>query len=170
VTATDPVGELDVDYSSPGSAPVSWAAASEQLASAEVYWVSTVRPDGRPHVTPIAALWIDGAVCFSTGPEERKAANLARNRRVVVMTGCNAFGRGLDVVLEGEAVAVHDGSTLERLADAFATKYEGHFGFRVEQGRFARDGGGVADVYRVAPVKAFAYGRGATFSATRFRF
>ena len=32
-----------------------------------------------PHVTTIAAVWLDGAVHFTTGERERKATNLARN-------------------------------------------------------------------------------------------
>ena len=73
----------------------------------QIYWLSTVRPDGRPHVTPIAAVWLDGALHFCTGPTERKAKNLARNRYCVVTTGTNAL-EGLDVVIEGEAVRVTD--------------------------------------------------------------
>ena len=32
-----------------------------------MFWLSTVRPDGRPHVTPVVAAWVEGAVWFSTG-------------------------------------------------------------------------------------------------------
>ena len=149
---------------------VPWAVASAELANAEVYWLSTVRPDGRPHATPVAAVWMNGSVYFSTGPEERKSKNLAHNARIVVATGCNMFRSGLDVIIEGAAAAVRDRSTLERLAEAFATKYEGHFGFTVSDGRFTHDEGGSADVYEVAPIKAFAYGRGPTFTATRYCF
>jgi hypothetical protein len=115
-------------------------------------------------------VWENDSLYFSTGPEERKAANLGRNARVVITTGCNEFRRGLDVVIEGEAVAVHGRSTLHRLANAFATKYEGNSGLTASDGRFTQQGGGVADVYEVTPARIFAYGRGATFSATRFRF
>src|SRR3954453_22382939 len=170
MSENQPVVELDAPYSSDGATPVPWASASSELANAEVYWLSTVRPDGRPHVTPIAGVWIDGSMYFSTGPQERKAMNLARNARVVITTGCNAFRSGLDVVIEGDAVAERDRSTLRRLADAFATKYEGHFGFTVGDGRFVHERGGTADVYEVAPAKGFAYGRGSMFTATRFRF
>jgi hypothetical protein len=168
--ANEPEANLDAPYSSDGASPVSWAMVSSELAAAEVYWISTVRPDGRPHVTPIAGVWENGSLYVATGPEERKADNLAHNARVVVTTGCNAFRRGLDVVIEGDAVAVRGQSTLQQLASAFAAKYEGHFGFTVRDRRFAHDDGGSADVYQVSAAKAFAYGRGATVSATRFRF
>ena len=35
-------------------------------------WLTTVRADGRPHVTPLVAVWLDDAIHFSTGPEEQK--------------------------------------------------------------------------------------------------
>jgi hypothetical protein len=170
MTVNEPVVELDAPYSSADATPVPWSVASSELDKAEVYWLATVRPDGRPHVTPIAGVWMHGCVHFATGPEERKADNLAHNSRVVVTTGCNAFRAGLDVIVEGVAVSVRDDAVLARLADAFATKYDGHFGFAVRDGRFVHEQGGAADAYRVAPTKAFAYGRGSTFTATRFRF
>ena len=52
----EPVAELEPQFSSDNATPTPWAEACEHLATARVYWLSTVRPDGRPHVTPIAAL------------------------------------------------------------------------------------------------------------------
>ncbi|HZC70690.1 MAG TPA: pyridoxamine 5'-phosphate oxidase family protein [Jatrophihabitans sp.] len=164
------VAELDAPYSSDGATPTPWADVTTELEQAGVYWLSTVRPDGRPHVTPVAGVWLDGSLFFPTGTEERKAHNLAHNAETVVTTGCNDFRSGLDVVIEAPARPMRDHGTLHRLADAFAVKYDDHFGFRVGEGRFGHDPGGAADVYEVAPVKVFAYGRGAKYSATRFRF
>ena len=49
---TTPVTELDARFSS-SATPTAWAEALQRLKEAEVFWVSTVRPDGRPHVTPL---------------------------------------------------------------------------------------------------------------------
>src|SRR5262245_27224490 len=49
-------------FSSEGVAPVPWTEARSRLGAAEVFWVSTVRPDGRPHVTPLIAVWLDEAL------------------------------------------------------------------------------------------------------------
>jgi Pyridoxamine 5'-phosphate oxidase len=76
------------------------------LEAAELFWISTVRADGRPHVTPLVAAWLDGAIHFHTGADEQKAANLRANPHVVLTTGCNRWNEGLDVVVEGEAVRV----------------------------------------------------------------
>ena len=166
---TDPVVELDERYSDPAGKPTAWSKARDELETAGVYWLSTVRPGGRPHVTPIAAVWMGGALYFATGPDEQKSQKLAGNPRVVVTTGSNDFGKGLDVVVEGDARRVSDEPTLARLADAFAIKYDDVFGFKVGDGRFSHDEG-VADVYEVSPAKAFGYRRGKVGSATRFRF
>jgi nitroimidazol reductase NimA-like FMN-containing flavoprotein (pyridoxamine 5'-phosphate oxidase superfamily) len=165
-----PVVELDAPYSSPDAKPTPWDVARHHLDAAGVYWLSTVRPDARPHVTPVAAVWMDRSLYFSTGPTERKARNLERNPGCVVATGCNLFDEGLDVVVEGEAVRTEDEQTLGRLATLFAEKYQDVFGFTVRDRAFAHDEGGVAYVFEVAPVKAFSYMRGERGSATRYRF
>jgi hypothetical protein len=111
----EPVDELDARYSSEGVDPIAWARARGQLEAAEVYWLSTVRPDGRPHVTPVLAVWLDRAMYFTTGPEERKARNLAGNPHCVLTTGSNALNEGLDLVVEGAAVRVTDDAVLRQL-------------------------------------------------------
>src|SRR3981081_4741332 len=62
-----PVEELDTRFSSAGASPTPWPEARERLSEAEVFWLSTVRPDGRPHVTPLLSLWHNDALYFSTG-------------------------------------------------------------------------------------------------------
>ena len=34
------------------------------LEQAQFYWLATARPDGRPHVMPILAVWLDGGLYF----------------------------------------------------------------------------------------------------------
>jgi hypothetical protein len=75
----EPITELGA-FSSPSSTPSEWSLGRAALTNAEVYWLSTVRPDGRPHVTPLRGVWLVGAMYFCTGPDERKAKNLAENR------------------------------------------------------------------------------------------
>jgi hypothetical protein len=166
-----PVPELDPRFSSPGSTPTPWSAAWEQLETAKTYWLSTVRPDRRPHVTTIAGVWLDGAIHFVTGPSERKAKNLAAgNSRVVVTTGCNGWD-GLDIVVEGEAIPVTDADRLQRLVEAFARKYDDVFGYRVQDGRL--QAAGAADgplAFEVRATTAFGFAKGASFSQTRWRW
>lgn len=165
-----PNAELDTPFSDDDAVPTPWPTASDGWESAGIYWVSSVRPDRQPHVTPVAGLWMDDAFYFSTGADEQKGKNLARNPRCVVTTGCNAFREGLDLVIEGSVAKVVDPATLAALADRFASKYEDFFGFRAGEGVFSGDEGGGGYVFEVAPAKAFAYNRNGGFSATRYRF
>jgi general stress protein 26 len=168
---TSPTAQLDPTFSTPGAPPTGWEAVTTALEAAEVYWLTTVRPDGRPHTTPLIALWHDDAVWFCTGPGERKAHNLAANAHVTVTTGCNTIGQGLDVIVEGDAERVTDHAALERVAELYVAKYTEDWRFQVVDGAFeAPDNPGPAHVFRVAPTKAFAFAKGSPFSQTRYRF
>ncbi|MER6998312.1 pyridoxamine 5'-phosphate oxidase family protein [Streptomyces sp. NPDC000410] len=166
-----PRTELDPRYSSADATATPWPRAVAVLEEAEIFWLSTVRPDGRPHVTPLIAPWVDGALYFCTGEEECKARNLAANPRVVLTTGTNAYDKGLDVVIEGEAVHVTDERRLTRLAEAWEAQYGPEWHFGVRDGAFhSEQHNGRALVFEVAPRTAFGFGRGETFSQTRWRF
>lgn len=162
----EPTTELQPQFSSDGATPAPWAEVSELLEEAKIYWLATVRPEGRPHVTPLFAVWLDGAIYFATGSSERKAKNLVGNSHCIVTTGCNVV-KGLDVVLEGDAVQVSEESKLQRIADRYSSKYD--WQYEVRDGAFYGDGGR-AEVYEVAPTTAFGFGKGEPFSQTRYRF
>jgi nitroimidazol reductase NimA-like FMN-containing flavoprotein (pyridoxamine 5'-phosphate oxidase superfamily) len=170
MAGTEPAVELDARFSSDTATATAWAQARERLEAAEVYWLSTVRPDGRPHVTPLIAVWLDHALYFSTGPTERKARNLAENPHCILVTGCNALDEGLDLVVEGDAVRVSDEAMLQRIADAFESKYGSDWHFDVRDGAFHQPQAGLALVYEVVPSKVLGFGKGAVFSQTRYRF
>src|SRR5437762_867021 len=111
VDQNNPVVELHPQFSSDGATPTPWAVARELLEKASIYWLVTVRPDGRPHVTPLFAVWLEGVLYFCTGPTERKAKNMLSNSHCVITTGCNVI-EGLDLVVEGDAVKVDDEARL----------------------------------------------------------
>ena len=125
----EPSTSLDTRFSDSDATPTTWVDAVRILESAELFWITTVRDDGRPHVTPLVAVWLAGALYFSTGADEQKAVNLRTNSHVILTTGCNQWDGGLDVVVEGEASRVTDQSTLEHLADAWRTKWDGRWRF-----------------------------------------
>ncbi|MEU0627334.1 pyridoxamine 5'-phosphate oxidase family protein [Streptomyces sp. NPDC005989] len=165
----EPYAELDGDYSDKNATACPWSTARTLLTGAELYWLSTVRPDGRPHVTPLIGVWADGALHFATGAEERKARNLAANPEVVLTTGTNTMSEGLDVVVEGRAERVTDEGRLDLLATAWEAKYGPEWHFDVQGGAFVQSGR-TALVFQVRPRKAFGFGKGARFSQTRWRF
>ena len=113
---TDPVSShLDSRFSNPGAEATGWDVTLQALEQAELFSVTTVRTDGRPHTTPLVAVWWDGALYFSTGVGEQKEVNLRNDRRVIFMTGRNHWDQGLDIVVEGEADRVKDHDRLERV-------------------------------------------------------
>ena len=156
-------------FSEPESTPTPWAQAIEQLRASDTYWLSTVRPDGRPHVTPLIAVWHAEALWFATGPEERKAKNLAANPSCVLTTGCSDLAEGaLDLMIEGRAEQVTDDAELEPVATVFADKYpNGPWDFVVRDGAFSdRAAGGHIVVFRVRPMRGLGFRKGDHFSQT----
>jgi len=173
----EPVTELS-PFSSDDAVATAWTRARQALQDAGVYWLSTVRPDGRPHVTPLLGVWLKGALHFCTGSTERKAKNLAANRECVLTTGRNDL-EGLDLVVEGEAIAVTVRSELRAIADCFESKYGPHF--KSPDGtwsglgdaiRSADEGSTVSRLleFRVEPKTAFGFGKGTPNSQTRWVF
>lgn len=55
---TNPVTTLDPRFSDPGAVATDWDETRRALEAAQLFWITTVRRDGRPHVTPLVAVWI----------------------------------------------------------------------------------------------------------------
>ncbi len=117
----EPITTLDTRYSEPDGVVTSWEQTRRVLETAELFWLSTVRTDGRPHVTPVVAVWHDGTIHFNSADTSQKVINLRGNPHVILTTGCNRWEEGLDVVVEGEAVRITDHDRLEQLARVWAT-------------------------------------------------
>lgn len=171
MTSTDrmePVPEQDVRFGDPTSAPTPWSDTFHVLETAQLFWISTVRTDGRPHVTPLPAIWHEDRLHFCTGLEEQKAHNMEWNQHVAVTTGDNRWNEGLDVVVEGIVDRVLDDLRLGSLADLWRRKYSGDWDFAVEGGMFLQ-GSSSAAVFEVVPTKVLAFAKG-QFAQTRYRF
>jgi len=175
---SEPTVALDHRFSSEDATARPWSEIVSVLEDSEIFWLSTVRRDGRPHVTPLPAIWLDNILHFCTGPEEQKTRNLEVNPQCILTTGGNAFRSGLDVVVEGRATRVMDASLLERLAALWVSKLDWPFeavegGFRERTSEIVGEGSddhGIALVFGVAPTKILAFGKGEPFSQTSYRF
>ena len=172
-----PTGQIDPRYGDASATAPSWEAIEKLLVEAQLYWIITVRTDGRPHAVPLVGVWYDGAFSFCTGFEEQKQRNLDANPQVAVSTGgmgANGWSSGRDVVVEGAAERVTDAETLQALADAWFAKYGEDWHFEVRGQEFvelSNSGGsteGGARVYRVAPSKVLAFGDAHGQTAYRF--
>ena len=164
-------GKLDARFSQ-ATEPVGWEQVSDVLAAAELYWLTTMRKDGRPHITPLIGAWVDDSFVFCTGPEEQKAQTLAASTAVAVTTGVNTWKDGLDVVVEGYAERLTGLDKLTRLADAIREKYHGVWDFTPHDDGFGHtdDSGDrqIAYVFRVLPDKVLAFAK-SPHGQTRFR-
>ncbi|HLX59326.1 MAG TPA: pyridoxamine 5'-phosphate oxidase family protein [Ktedonobacteraceae bacterium] len=161
----EPITQLDPRHSGPDGVVTPWEETRRVLETAELFWISTVRADGRPHVTPCVAVWRDEAIHFTAEETAQKTVNLRGNPHVILTTGSNQMG-GLTVVVEGDAVQITDQDTLARLASVWATKswpYQvrnGYFSLYDEDDQRVLTDSGL--VFSVTPTKVFAFGRGQT--------
>jgi hypothetical protein len=150
--------------------PTAWSVGRDRLASGQWYWLATVRPDGRPHVMPILAVWLDDALYFSTNPGARKRKNLIHNAHCVITVA----HEDAHLVVEGTAARVLDEAQLRRVAAVYADKYDWHV--TVHNGYFEAEYGAPTagpphfEVYAITPSVAFGFGTDETFSPTRWRF
>lgn len=154
-------------YGNPSATAPSRAEVERLLAAASLYWLVTVRREGRPHAVPLCGLWRDGAFFFCTGDAEQKMRNLSRNPHVSVLAGplgADGWGRGKDIGVEGVVEPVEDPALLQSLADGWLEKYDGDWRFEVRDGRFFEvsdqgDGrGDGARVFRVEVSKVLVFG------------
>jgi nitroimidazol reductase NimA-like FMN-containing flavoprotein (pyridoxamine 5'-phosphate oxidase superfamily) len=156
-----------------GLEPIPW---SRALAALESFtgpehrsFLATTRPDGRPHLAGVGALWDGGKVYIVSGEATRKSQNLAKNPACAVSMSL----KDTDLVIEGRAERVTDDATLERLAKRYA---DAGWPARVEDGAFTYDysapsaGPPPWSLYEVTPTTVFGVLAAEPGGATRWRF
>jgi hypothetical protein len=162
---------LDTIY---GSDTIPWSRPRDLLAAAAsgsgtAFFLGTVRPDGRPHSAAFGGAWYEGDLYFQTGPETRKARNVAANPACTI----SASLPGLDLVVEGEAERVVDTPTLEAIAAIYR---ETGWPVDVEGEAFTAPysapsaGPPPWHLFRVTPRTAFGVATAEPWGATRWRF
>jgi nitroimidazol reductase NimA-like FMN-containing flavoprotein (pyridoxamine 5'-phosphate oxidase superfamily) len=168
------VGHIDPRYGDASATAPDWTDVEQRLVDAPLYWLVTVRADGRPHAVPLCGVWHDGGFAFVTGEREQKMRNLEANPHVAVTAGplgAAGWASGKDVVVEGVATRITDPDALRVLAEEWERKYDGDWRWEVRDGRFVElsDSGGNADpdhpdeehgglVFRVPPAKVMVFG------------
>jgi PPOX class probable F420-dependent enzyme len=91
----------------------------ELLGRARIVWLSTARPDGRPHVVPTWFDWDGEVITVFTRPDAQKVRNVRHEPRVMLAIGKPDPMFEVEL-LEGEAVV---GSRPIWPTGTFATKY-----------------------------------------------
>src|SRR5882757_3812980 len=162
-----------------GLAPIEWDQVRDALTSEitqapdtggpnrHTTWLTTINPDGSPHVTPVGAQHLDGVWYFTSGPATRKSRNIGADARCVVSLAMHPF----DLVLEGSVVRVTDADELRSVADEFN---RGGWPAEVDgdalTAEYSAPSAGPAPwhVYKITPVTVFAFGTAEPYGATRF--
>jgi general stress protein 26 len=156
-----------------GLDPIPWSRALQALESAvpkdRTPFLATTRPDGRPHLAGVGALWDEGKVYFVSGAGTLKSRNLAQNPRCAISMSL----KGIDLVIEGVAERVTDDETLERLAKRYADQ---GWAPTVKDRAFTHEynapsaGPPPWDLYAVTPITVFGVQSEEPGGATRWRF
>jgi len=156
-----------------GLDPIPWSRALEALESTDpqtqTSFLATTRPDGRPHLAGVGAIWDHGRVYVVSGAGTRKSRNLAQNASCAVSMSMT----GIDLVVEGVAERVTDDETLHRIAKRYADQ---GWPAVVKDGAFTYDysapsaGPPPWDLYTIKPTTIFGVLASEPGGATRWRF
>ena len=141
-----------------------WRAVEDRLTESLHYWMSTTRPDGRPHVVPRWGAWLDGRLWYDGSPETVHATTLRANPRCTLHLESGSRA----VILEGTSRPA-DPPGLEfgaRIAAELGRKYSDHGYSPSADAWQGADAGGLAEF---TPEKALAWFEFPT-DVTRFRF
>jgi hypothetical protein len=130
-------------------------------------WLTTINPDGSPHLTPVGFVKLGGVWYFTSGPGTRKSRNIAADPRCVVSVATHPF----DLVIEGSAARVTDADELRSVADEYV---RAGWPAQVERDALTAEysapsaGPPPWHVYKIAPSTVFAFGTAEPYGATRF--
>lgn len=142
---------------------LSWGEVEPRLVAAKHYWLTSVRPDGRPHSVPRWGVWLEGRFWYDGAPTTVHTRNTEQNPAVTLTleSGTEA------VIVEGDSTAARaepeDLGT--RLSAAFA-KYADDGYSPGPDSWSGPDGGGLRVI---TPHRALAWFSFPT-DCTRFRF
>jgi nitroimidazol reductase NimA-like FMN-containing flavoprotein (pyridoxamine 5'-phosphate oxidase superfamily) len=153
--------------------PIPWSVALKALESNEPQkqtpFLTTTRPNGRPHVAGVGALWDNGRVYVVSGDGTRKSKNLAGNPNCIVSFSL----KGIDLVIEGTAAKVKDDATLHRLVKRYNDQ---GWPAKVKDGAFTHDYSAPSAgpppwyLYEITPTTVYGVLAAEPGGATRWRF
>lgn len=107
---------MSLDLSRPKDAHV-----DERLRKELIIWLSTVRPDGRPHMVPVWFFWDGQTITIYSQPGSLKMRNLRHNTNVALALDTSDEGDDV-VIIEGKAELL--GSSTQTMNDpAYVEKY-----------------------------------------------
>ncbi len=151
----DVPAEYGIAPAGEGKGLLDWSWADERLRGRHIWWLASTRPDGRPHLMPIWAVWLGDGVAFSTDSGSRKAKNVAANPNVSIIPERGAQSVIVESVVESLASERHP---------EFIAAYKDAWGIDVT---------GMGEVFLIRPTRAFGFvdeEDGFPLNATRWTF
>ncbi|MEI2778446.1 MAG: pyridoxamine 5'-phosphate oxidase family protein [Tetrasphaera sp.] len=114
---------------SPDTFPLDTSEASaetvqQRLESDIIGWLTTVRPDGRPHAVPVWFLWQGNRALIMSEPITQKVENVRNAPHTLLHLHTDETGNGV-VVLTGTAAISNRSSTewLPEIRESYTAKY-----------------------------------------------
>ena len=113
--------KLPKGYADNPASYVDWEWVAEQMTVSKNYWLSSVRPDGRPHVVPRWGVFIDNKFFYDGSPKTLHARNIMKNPYVSL----HLESGDQVVMMEGisEAAEKPTSEFANQLAEAISGKY-----------------------------------------------
>jgi Pyridoxamine 5'-phosphate oxidase len=155
------------------AAPIDWEEAVRLFAAERWYWVATTGDQGRPHLRPVLAVYLDERIYSTTNPAARKGRNLTRRPSAAFAARAPA----IDIVIEGTVTWIDDRQQLQRVSDAYQDKYSWPVTVTNDSAFDAPYAAPTAGpppyrVYQLTPTVAYAFGTGNNLGerSTRYRF
>jgi len=141
--------QLPKGYVDNPKAMVTWDYVVQRLSEAKNYWLCSVRPDGRPHVIPRWAVFVEGRVYYDGSPETRHALNILMNPNVSLHLESG------DEVIIAEGPSAPAGKPEKELAEKIAASYRAKY---ADQGYApAADQWDAGGLYVFTPKKVLAW-------------
>ena len=158
------IPDYGVPSSEDGLLPWSWAEA--HLRDALTYWISSASADGRPHATPVWAVWLDGQLWFEGGLRTRRARDLAANPRAIAAVHVDD---ATAVIVEGHVESRTDPEVelAARLVEAYRKYHAAPWDYEADPANWRSGSGG--GLWALRPVVALGWSRFPQ-DATRWRF
>ena len=127
---------LAPEYGSPNEL-LTWQEVDGRLRDAPVYWVASVRPDGRPHVVPRDGIWIDDTWYYGGSDASVHNRNLKSNPALTMHIGDGMTA----IIVEGLATFETVASDVaERMASEHNRKYS-HYGMKATPEQYVSKAG-----------------------------
>jgi PPOX class probable F420-dependent enzyme len=94
---------------------------NQRLSSEPTIWLSSIRPNGRPHLVPVWFLWSGNEIFIFAQPNSQKVSNLKGNPYVTLALEMAKDGSDI-AIIEGTA-ALLDSGDQAAIRPAYTEKY-----------------------------------------------